>query len=176
MSDLLPPNATAQERALAGATARVSDVPVAIRDVWRPDDCPEALLPWLAWALSVDAWNNAWSAAQKRAAIQASFAVHRAKGTLGAVRRAVEALGYQLAVVEWFQESPPGAPYTFRVEITAPDGGLTLAEIERVEAVINQAKNVRSHMAGVRTVADSPGTAYWPAFSVSGLVLAVEPH
>ena len=34
MSDLLPPNATAQERALANTIARISDVPLAARRMW----------------------------------------------------------------------------------------------------------------------------------------------
>ena len=52
--DLLPANATPLERALAETTARLSDVAVPIRDLWSPENCPTELLPWLAWALSVD--------------------------------------------------------------------------------------------------------------------------
>ena len=67
MNDLLPPSATKQERALALATSRVSDVPLPIRTLWNPDTCPLELLPWLAWALSVDTWDPNWSESIKRA-------------------------------------------------------------------------------------------------------------
>ena len=50
MTGILPPNATALERALADAGARLSDVPVVVRELWNPDACPAAHLPWLAWA------------------------------------------------------------------------------------------------------------------------------
>lgn len=91
---LLPHNATPQEIALDLATARVGDVPVDIRTVMTSDACPAALLPWLAWALSVDEWDAAWTEETKRAAIAASVAVHRRKGTVGAVRAAIDAAGY----------------------------------------------------------------------------------
>ena len=42
---LLPPNATALERALASVIARISDVPVPIGDLWNPARCPAPLLP-----------------------------------------------------------------------------------------------------------------------------------
>ena len=50
MNSLLPRNATGAERAIEGATARVGAVPTPFRDLWNPDTCPAALLPWLAWA------------------------------------------------------------------------------------------------------------------------------
>jgi len=63
---LLPPNATALEHAADAAMARIADVNVPIRDLWNPDLCPEALLPWLAWALSVEPWDADWPVWQQR--------------------------------------------------------------------------------------------------------------
>jgi phage tail P2-like protein len=60
MSNLLPPNATASEIALDDSTARLSVV-VDIEKLWNVATCPVALLPWLAWALSVDEWKDDWS-------------------------------------------------------------------------------------------------------------------
>jgi phage tail P2-like protein len=93
-SHLLPPSATAAERALAEAVARVAAVPVPVGEMWSPADCPSASLPWLAWALSVDEWDSGWSDAVQREAIAASVDLHRKKGTLWAVRRALTAAGY----------------------------------------------------------------------------------
>ena len=111
--DLLPANATPLERALSEATARLSDVVVPIRDLWSPDSCPVNLLPWLAWALSVDHWEASWSEDYKRAVIQAAIAVHRHKGTPFAVESLLQALGYQATVEEWPQYN--GEPYCFKV-------------------------------------------------------------
>ncbi|MDT9105875.1 phage tail protein I, partial [Escherichia coli] len=119
MSDLLPNNATPLEAALAEAIARISDVPTPARDVWNPDTCQANLLPWLAWAFSVDEWDADWSEAQKRAAIKAAVPVQRYKGTIGAVREALAALGFGVQVQEWFNQLPAGAPYTYRLLLTA---------------------------------------------------------
>lgn len=91
---LLPSNRTAQEDALDRATGRIAEVPVNIRTVWRSDEIAADLLPWLAWALSVDEWDNGWAEGQKRAVIAASIDVHRHKGTRGAVKRALAATGF----------------------------------------------------------------------------------
>ena len=88
---LLPNSATPGELALEQATARVGDVPAPVRDLWNPDTCPANLLPWLAWALSVDDWEPTWSETAKRETIRRSYFVHRRKGTLAAVQAAVSA-------------------------------------------------------------------------------------
>lgn len=61
MISLLPPNATELERALELLIdARIGDISTPLRDLWSAENCPEALLPWLAWALSVDQWSADW--------------------------------------------------------------------------------------------------------------------
>jgi len=94
MTNLLPPNATPQERAMELSTARLAELPVPLRDTWRPDACPPALLPWLAWALSVDEWDALWSEDQQRHSIRHSVHIHRHKGTVGSIRRVLAAAGY----------------------------------------------------------------------------------
>jgi phage tail P2-like protein len=101
MSDtLLPPNATTAERALEGTTSRVTDVPVLVRESWDPDDCPEELLPWLAWAYSVDEWDPAWSEATKREAVTDAYKRNRKKGTVWAVKRQLNLFGYPDALLD----------------------------------------------------------------------------
>lgn len=147
MSDtLLPPNATAFESAMEGAAARISDVPVLAREVKRAAVAPESVLPWLAWEFSADNWAAGWTVEQKRQAIAQSVGVHRIKGTIGAVRGALAALGYEVRVQEWFNQSPAGTPYTFRVNIDVNQTPLDLAGINRILDVIDSAKNLRSHM------------------------------
>ncbi len=88
-SVLLPPNSLPLERAIAASGAGIDALPVPIRDLWNPWKCPAAVLPWLAWAVSVDDWDVNWGEDAKRQIIADSVTVHRHKGTRGAVRRAL---------------------------------------------------------------------------------------
>lgn len=60
MSDsrLLPTGSSPLEVAAAKACAEIEKTPVSIRELWNPDTCPANLLPWLAWAFSVDRWDE----------------------------------------------------------------------------------------------------------------------
>lgn len=99
MTSILPPNATASERAIEAAVQRAADVATPIDRLWSPAECPAALLPWLAWALSVDSWDSAWPEARQREVIAVSVEVHRRKGTVGSIKRALAAMGYGDAVL-----------------------------------------------------------------------------
>lgn len=144
-ASLLPINATAQERALDLSAARLGTVPVPIKTLWDPQTCPAGILPWLAWALSVDDWSPEWTEQQKRGAIEASIEVHRRKGTIGALRRALSAIGYEVHIDE-----RTGQPYTFRLQVDVSEMGMSdPAFFDRVEQVALSSKNARSHLLGV---------------------------
>jgi phage tail P2-like protein len=143
---LLPSSATQQERAMEGATARISDVPVLVRESKDPDDCPAVLLPWLAHQFSVDAWQTDWTEAQKRQTIRDSVYVHQHKGTIGAVKRALSALGFGAQVQEWFNQSPMGAPYTFLLHLDVDQVGFSASDLQNVLGVVESTKNLRSHL------------------------------
>lgn len=91
MTSLLPSNSTPVERAIESATDR--PVPTPIRDLWNPERCPAAVLPWLAWALSVDDWDASWTEEVQRGVIAASVEIHRRKGTIWAMQRALQVAG-----------------------------------------------------------------------------------
>ena len=110
---LLPLNATPFERAFERAASRATSHTIPIRWLWNPDLCPTYLLPWLAWQLGVDVWSSDWSEKMKRETIRTAAQVHRRKGTVWAIRRALEAAGYPEATI---QEGGGGAVY---------DGALT---------------------------------------------------
>ncbi|WP_281545902.1 phage tail protein I [Grimontia sp. SpTr1] len=100
---LLPPNASGEERALEQSLCR--DIPVPNGQLWSPDTCPKDLLPWLAWSLSVEDWDAQWPEALQRETIKQAATIHRHKGTVGAVRRALAALGVSVDFLEWFQDT-----------------------------------------------------------------------
>lgn len=141
--DLLPPNATLQERAISLATARASEVATPLRHIWNPDTCPVDLLPWLAWGLSVDTWDSNWSDTVKRAVVRSAIATHRSKGTAGAVRGALAALGAGNVIVEWWQTAPKGDPHTFKVYIVNVDTSMAMQASMIRE--IDRTKPLRSH-------------------------------
>lgn len=170
-----PPNATALQVALSATSAALNEIPSPVSAVWRPTSCPAELLPWLAWALSVDAWDSDWTEARKRAVIAASYDVHRRKGTVGAVRRAIEALGYR--GIEITEGVPPRAHDAtllrngsesygvvnrwalFRVRIDlGNDQGWAPRDADAARQVIDAAKNARSHLyaIGIKATLSQP--------------------
>lgn len=91
---ILPHNATKLERELEGATSRISSVPLLIRESWNPDTCPVDLLPWLAWAFSVDEWRSDWTEGTKRQVINDAYNVQRYKGSVASVKTVLSAVGF----------------------------------------------------------------------------------
>lgn len=146
---LLPPNASKLLRDLEKTGSRISFLEILNRYLRNPEKCPEHLLPWLGWALSVDVWNENWAESIRRNVIKASISIHRHKGTLGALKRALEAFEFDnVKIEEWFDYG--GNPYTFRVFIEIVTEGFDINDLTEVQAVINQTKNVRSHLEMLR--------------------------
>ena len=172
---LLPGNATELERLAAQALAQIERVPVPLRDLWNPDACPVALLPYLAWAFSVDRWSQAWPESAKRNAIKAAYFIHSSKGTIGALRRVVEPLGYLIEVREWWEELPLGVPGTFRLLIGALDTGITEAMYQELTWLIDDAKPLSRHLVGLAISLDIAGTENIGVVLTSGDELDIYP-
>ena len=148
VKSLLPANATVLERVIEAAQARLADVPVPVDQLWDPWRCPAELLPWLAWAWSVDEWDPAWPEEVKRRVIAAAPEVHRLKGTRAAVERALQAIGVVADIVEWWQRQPAGVPGTFSVtawvnEQLAAGGAVLTDKVQRqIDAIVRRTKPV----------------------------------
>lgn len=91
---ILPSTRTPTEEAFEVAIARAGEIAVPIDRLWDPDRCPAEVLPWLAWALSVDTWDPDWPEGVRREVIRQSVGIHRRKGTLASVRAILAAAGY----------------------------------------------------------------------------------
>lgn len=176
MTRLLPPNARQLEVLAAQALAQIERVPVPIRDLINPDRCPLALLPYLAWAFSVDRWQESWSEATKRKVIKSAYFVHAHKGTIGALRRVVEPLGYLIRVIEWWQRVPEGVPGTFALDIGVLDSGITEDMYESLVLLIDDAKPVSRHLIGLAISLEARGTVHLGAAAVDGETLTVYPY
>lgn len=148
MNSLLPPNATALQRALEATNAAAADVPILLREIRDPDRCPLAFLPWLAWDRSIDSWKPYWSEPVKRARVRAATDIQRRKGTAQSVRDVVAAFGGAVVLREWWQMEPKGPPHTFDVQLTVSGehGQVATKEfVADVIAEISRTKPVRSH-------------------------------
>lgn len=173
MSDLLPANATAQERAISDAIERAATVPVVVREVWNPDTCPANLLAWLAWAFSVDEWDPAWTDAQKRGAIKSAVAIHKYKGTIGAVRQALAGLFFDARVQEWFNQIPAGNAYTFRILLGVNQVGADQDAFSSLFTVVDRTKNLRSHLDEIELIVTTPAGPYLAACTNLGTEISV---
>lgn len=61
MNSLLPPGSSALESRLAESCSGISDLQVSLCDLWNLMTCPVSFLPYLAWAFSVDRWDESWA-------------------------------------------------------------------------------------------------------------------
>ena len=164
MSDrLLPPSATTEEAAQEQTMARIGEVPVEIRPIWDPDTCPADLLPWLAWSLSVDEWDENWAEEQKRESIKSSFYVHSHKGTVSSIRRVLKSAGYgDVEIVEGRNANlydgntqyhggevhggPADSWAEYRVFVQRP---ISIAQSIQIRRLLALTAPVRSHLAGL---------------------------
>ncbi|MFD0709946.1 phage tail protein I [Photorhabdus akhurstii] len=171
---LLPIGSAVLEVAAAKACAQLQDVPVPLRQLWNPDTCPVELLPYLAWAWSVDRWDENWPVTTKREVIKNSLFLHKHKGTIGAIRRVVEPLGYFIQIKEWWQTND--APGTFRLEIGVRESGITAEIFSELERLISDAKPVSRHLIGLAVSLDISGVIHCAATSYIGDSLTVYPY
>ena len=72
---ILPGNFSDLERDLDVALSRIEQVEIPIAVLWDPWQCPAEVLPYLAWALSVDVWRTDWPEKVKRRVVANSLAV-----------------------------------------------------------------------------------------------------
>lgn len=151
MKALLPPNATQFKKDVAELIEQSTNLEVAIKYLWDPFKCPEKLLPWLAWAYSVDRWDPNWPINTQRNVISQSFEVHQHKGTPFAIQQALVSLGITAVQQEWWELNQNSIPGTFKVlallndNLTNGDGILNKEMLELVTEVIHQSKRGTAH-------------------------------
>ena len=173
MKSLLPPNSTSLERAIEAAAYESPEIP--LRTLYNPDTCPAHLLHQLAWAWSVDRWDETWSEAVKRSVCRSAFFVHSRKGTIGALRRVVEPFGYLIEVIEWFNTVPEGVPGTFALKIGVSDEGISEETYQELTWLIDDARPVSRHMTGLAISLETVGSIFLGASVYDGDELDIYP-
>ena len=175
MSDsrLLPVGSTPLEVAAARACVAIENTPIPLRKLWNPDTCPANLLPWLAWAFSVSRGQEAWPEETQRAVIRSAYFIHSHKGTIGAVRRVVEPLGYVINIIEWWENNDP--PGTFRLDIGVLETGITEEMYNEMERLITDAKPASRHLIGLNIIQDVAGYLFAGGTHYDGDIITVYP-
>ncbi|WP_154952979.1 phage tail protein I [Klebsiella grimontii] len=175
MSDrLLPVGSSPLEVAAAAALSEIQRVPVPLRTLWNWRTCPVKLLPYLAWALSVDRWDEKWPEATKRSVCASSFFVHQHKGTISALRRVVEPLGFLIEVREWWKlDEEPG---TFRIIVDVLNNGVTDEIYREIERVIEDTKPASRHLTGLSLSLSSRGEIVAGAGCYFGDEMTIYPY
>ena len=174
-ASLLPSNSTPLERQAAQALAQIQRVPIPLRTLYNPDLCPLPLLPYLAWAFSVDRWDGKWTEAAKRAAIRSAYYIHSRKGTIGSLRRVVEPLGYLIEIIEWWQTVPVGPRATFRLKVGVLDTGITEEMYQELTWLIDDAKPLTRHLTGLAISLETTGSVHIGACITEGDEIDIYP-
>lgn len=175
VTQLLPPNTTSLERTAAQALGNINEIPLPIRSLGSAKECPLPLLPYLAWARSVDRWDTNWSENTKRVVTQDAFFVHQRKGTIGALRRAVAPFGFLLHVKEWWQSKPPTQPGTFHLDIGVRDTGIDEAAYAELARLIDDAKPLSRHLVGLAISLETRGSVSVVATCHDGGTMTIYP-
>ncbi len=137
---LLPPNATSFEHAAAASMQAITELPVPVKAVRDPLQCPAALLPWLAVHHGVDEWDDTWPEAVQRAVIAGSYQDKMRRGTRAAVVQAMTALGVPVTYENAFEYG--GRAYCFRLTLgldgqtpwTQPQAALLVRLVNKTKA------------------------------------------
>lgn len=148
LSTLLPPNAQKVEYDLEQLSVRLQGMADPVQGLWDAEICREHLLPYLAWALSVEVWDATWPEAYRRQVLVDAVQVHRRKGTVGSVRRALGGIGFRTDISEWFEHG--GDPHTFQIDAYGDDvfaAGFQInpALLHLVTLALVNVKPARSH-------------------------------
>lgn len=172
-NSLLPPSASNFMRCAEAVGTRITDIPVDLNTLWSPDTCPVHLLPYLAWAFSVDRWDRNWPEETKRQVIREAWLIHRHKGTISALRRAIEPLGYLVRVSEWWEFD--GEPGTFHLVVSTSEQSITDEMYQELERLIADAKPVSRHLTKLLITLGTTGNVFVSAGCYHGDVLTVYP-
>ncbi|WP_097506303.1 phage tail protein I [Escherichia coli] len=136
--------------------------------------CPVSFLPYLAWAFSVDRWDEGWTESVKRQVVKDAFYIHQHKGTTSAVRRVVEPFGFLIRIIEWWQTGE--TPGTFRLDIGVQDQGITEDTYLELERLISDAKPCSRHMIGMSINLQTSGPHWVGAASYLGEEITIYPY
>jgi phage tail P2-like protein len=177
---LLPANSSALEKALdLGFGTLLDRIAPPFPELMNPAETPVAFLPYLAADRGVSEWSTEAAETEKRLTVELAWPTARQAGTRKALENAAKGLQLMPEVRAWYEQTPPGQPYSFSVrafseqpyseEIDARlDRRLADAKSERDILTVSVGLNAfGSHVIGAATVCGELTTVY-PIF-IEGL-------
>src|SRR5262249_46777471 len=115
----------------------------------------EEILDFLAkYHFNVDVWDLRFTRDQKLALLENAIEDKTLRGTPYAVKKTLSIAFQSAKIIEWFEDSPPGPPSTFRIQINDP-----LVDPVRVQKMIDtiiKVKNARSWLANISSFDEAP--------------------
>ncbi|MBQ4814544.1 phage tail protein I [Pseudoalteromonas luteoviolacea] len=150
-----PNGSDSRKRTQLKSACVLNDARLLISSLWDPFLCPTPLLPWLAWSVSVDEWDESWNEELKRQVISDAFAVHQVKGTPFALQKALDSLNIKTEIREWWQgenldELPRGTVQVWALINSNLDeyqqGMLTPQMLKRVRRIVESVKRGSIHI------------------------------
>lgn len=175
VSSLLPPNATAGERAIESAMLARIDLSN-IGTLKNPLTCDASVLPFLASERAISHWDTTWTEQEKREAVVGAIAFHKIKGTRTAVEEVLARHHGALDIVVWHEANPRRSPYTFEVRAPAAEIPASFLTQDRAEAIIRDvaaAKSARDHFDFVQNI-DLTSGMFVAAGGMSGTALRAD--
>ena len=153
LSEIIPENLVKDSNVKASAEA----LDPSLQEVSRNVDIPSIYvrinsltseqLDHMAAAWDASVWRQSWPIQIKRRILNNVILEKRKRGTLGAVKKAIETIASFTSLTEWWQETPKGTPHTFKViaSLNNYEGVLKSDLQEDLFGLIDDAKPVRSH-------------------------------
>jgi phage tail P2-like protein len=113
---LLPANSSALERALDRGFGKLLDrIAPPFPELMNPAETPLAFLPYLGADRGVSEWSSEAPESEKRLTVELAWPTARQAGTRKALENAARGLQLQPEVRAWYEQTPPGQPYSFSV-------------------------------------------------------------
>jgi len=115
-ASLLPANSSPLEKALdLGFGHLLERVMPPFPELMNPDRTPAAFLPYLAADRAVNEWSTTAPEVEKRLTVKLAWLTARQAGTRQALENAAKGLQLSPEVRAWYEQKPPGVPYSFAV-------------------------------------------------------------
>lgn len=137
------------------------------------DKIPEELLDLLAYEKHVDFYQVNLPISQKRNLVKSSISLHRKKGTPAAIYMVFDKLSLDSNLKEWFQYG--GDPYYFKIEVNIKDKSVSEETLSALIRMINEYKNVRSHLEKIDVFYTTDSKLFVGACSLYGEEITVYP-
>ncbi len=114
------------------------------------DNVPSNVLPHLSEQYHItgnEGWIQCRDDDEKRELIKNAIEIHKYKGTKYGLKKIFEMFGLESEIKEWFETG--GEPFTFSVNLDFATGGFDYDLVSKIEDLIAEYKNARSHLSNI---------------------------